>query len=61
MKITMNELRKVVRQVVEQKKKEKGWLDMFVDAITTAAPLGQVDLLKRGMDSIEKPKAKKKK
>jgi len=61
MKITINELRKVVRQVVEQKKKEKGWLETLVNALTTTAPLGQVDLLKRGMDSLEKDKEKRKK
>ena len=61
MKIKISKIREVVRRVVEQKKKEKGWLETFVDAVTTAAPLGQVDLLKRGVDSLEKDKAKKKK
>ena len=61
MKVKISKIREVVRRVVEQKKKEKGWLEMFVDAVTTTAPLGQVDLLKRGMDSLEKDKVKKKK
>ena len=61
MKIKINELRKVVRRVVEQKKKEKGWLDSFIDSLVATQPLGQVALLKKGLDSLEKDKEKKKK
>ena len=61
MKITINELRKVVRQIVEQKKKEKGWLARLIDTLSVADPIGPAAWTKRAMDSIEKDKAKKEK
>ena len=61
MKIKINELRKVVRRVIEQKKKDKGWLAGLIDTLSVADPIGPAAWTKRAMDSLEKDKEKKKK